>query len=83
MNVAGRRRRRRMAERAHLQWKGCLFHFVCLMLRLYYLCLVFVFLMFLCLHCFDAGKRNEAASLARQGFEAIVSLAINLQHPSV
>merc|ERR1712156_725293 len=50
MNVAGRRRRRRMAERAHLQWKG---------------------------------KRNEAASLARQGFEAIVSLAINLKHPSV
>merc|ERR1719220_1668609 len=48
MNVMGRRRRRRMAERAHLQWKG---------------------------------KRNEAASLARQGFEAIVSLAINLQHP--
>ena len=38
MNVAGRRRRRRMAERAHLQWKGCLFHFGCLMLRLYYLC---------------------------------------------
>ena len=72
-----------MAERAHLQWKGCLFHFVCLMLRLYHLCSCLCVLLFLRLHCFDAGKRNEAASLARQGFEAIVSLAINLHHPSV
>ena len=63
--------------------KVVFFQFVCWMLRLCYLCLVFVFLLFLCLHCFDAGKRNEAASLARQGFEAILSLAINLQHPSV
>merc|ERR1719189_1956610 len=49
MNVAGRRRRRRMAERAQLQWKG---------------------------------RRRQAAKAARKGFEAILSLAINLKYPT-
>jgi len=49
MNVAGRRRRRRMAERAQLQWKG---------------------------------RKREAADVARKGFEAILSLAMNLKYPT-
>ena len=72
MNVAGRRRRRRMAERAQLKWKGCL------MLSLSKINF-FEFTQFTTL---TPGRRQKAASAARMGFEAILSLAINLKYPT-
>ena len=72
MNVAGRRRRRRMAERAHLQWKGCLFHFVCLMFDIAFV--LSVFLLYLCLHCLMQGEEIKRQVLLDRDLKPLLAL---------